>query len=322
MNCFEDLTPDRVIRCAEDSLGCSFSGYIHHLPSYINRVYELESSAEDRYVIKFYRPDRWSLDALLEEHDFILDCHEAEIPVVPPLTLVGGGTLSDDNGIYYAIFPKKSGRLIEINSDDEWVRLGAIIGRMHRAGREFDATHRVILHPEKTTRDDIDFLLNQNLIPEPYRAEFIRLTDRLLEVITPLFDGVELQRIHGDCHAGNILERGKEGLMLIDFDDMAIGPVVHDLWLLLPGYYKDCTNEMDLLIEGYNQFSHFNPRDLILIEPLRAMRMIYFTAWCGSQIDDFKFMHNFPDWGSMGFWEKEIIDLETQLLVIQKELES
>ena len=134
MNCFEDLTPDRVIRCAEDSLGIKFSGYMHTLPSYINRVYELESAHEERYIIKFYRPDRWTLDGLLDEHDFILDCLEDEIPVVPPLVLDGEGTLSDDNGIYYALFNKKSGRLIELNDDEDWIRLGATIGRMHKAG--------------------------------------------------------------------------------------------------------------------------------------------------------------------------------------------
>lgn len=316
MNCFEDLTPDKIISSAERSLNKSFTGYLQPLPSYINRVYELESCDEERYIIKFYRPDRWTLEAILDEHDFILDCLEEEIPVVPPLVLTGEGTLSEIDGIYYALFNKKSGRLIELNSDDDWVRLGAIVGRMHRAGSIYNADNRVLLHPLKTTKDDIDYLLSENLIPEPYQSEFIRLTDIFLEIVTPLFDGVELQRIHGDCHAGNILERPGEGLMLIDFDDMAIGPKVHDLWLLLPGYYKECLKEMDLLLEGYNQFSHFNPKELNLIEPLRAMRMIYFNAWCGSQIDDYKFHKNFPDWGSVGFWEKEINDLEVQLSLI------
>ncbi|MGL1891137.1 MAG: serine/threonine protein kinase [Spirochaetaceae bacterium] len=320
MNCFQDLTPDKIIRCAEESLDRKFSGYLHPLPSYINRVYELEDSAGERFIIKFYRPDRWKLDALMDEHDFIADCFEDEIPVVPPLVLNGDGTLSDDDGIFYAIFNKKSGRLIELNTDDDWIRLGAIIGRMHRAGYQYEAHNRVILHPEKTTKDDIDFLLDENLIPEPYRSEFIRLTDVLLELIIPLFKDVPLQRIHGDCHCGNILDRDKEGLMLIDFDDMATGPAVHDLWLLLPGYYADCITQMDLLLEGYSQFSHFNPKHLKLIEPLRAMRMIYFTSWCGTQIDDYKFMLNFPDWGSVGFWEKEITDLEVQLSVIIEDL--
>lgn len=321
MSCFDNLTPDKVIRCAEESMGKKITGYLHSLPSYINRVYEIESSDGDRYIIKFYRPDRWTLDGILDEHDFIQDCFEEEIPVVPPLILSGGGTLSEDDGIYYAIFNKKSGRLIELNSDEDWIRLGAIVGRMHRAGILYDAENRVTLHPQKTTREDIDYLLENDLIPEPYKTDFIRLTDALLNMITPHFENVPLQRIHGDCHAGNILERPGDGLMLIDFDDMVVGPVVHDLWLLLPGYYRDCLKEVDLLIEGYSQFSAFNPAQLTLIEPLRAMRMIYFTAWCGTQVDDYKFRKNFPDWGTKGFWEKEISDLEVQLSVISKELE-
>lgn len=319
MNDFDDLTPDKIIQCAEDSLTRRFTGYLHPLPSYINRVYELESSDGARFIIKFYRPNRWNLDALMDEHDFIQDCVEDEIPVVPPIILEGGGTIASEGDIYYSIFEKKSGRLIEINSDEEWIRLGAIVGRMHRAGKKYNADSRVTLHPGKTTRDDVDFLLDQDLIPEPYKSEYIKLTDLLIKVITPLFNGVALHRIHGDCHAGNILERGDEGLMLIDFDDMATGPAVQDLWLLLPGYYRDCIKEMDLLLEGYAQFSHFNPKDLILIEPLRAMRMIYFTSWCGSQIDDYKFRHNFPEWGSTGFWQKELNDLELQLSIIIEE---
>lgn len=320
MSSFDDLTPDKIIECAEDSLSRRFTGYIHPLPSYINRVYELESNDGDRFVIKFYRPDRWNLDALLDEHDFIQDCAEDEIPVVTPLILDGDGTIASEGEIYYAIFPKKSGRLIEIKSDEEWIRLGAIVGRMHKTGQKYDAKHRITLHPTKTTRDDVDFLIDQDLIPEPYKSEFIRLTDRLIEIITPLFNNVPLHRIHGDCHAGNILERGEEGLMLIDFDDMVTGPAINDLWLLLPGYHRDCLKEMELLLEGYSQFSHMNPEHLRLIEPLRAMRMIYFTSWCGSQIDDYKFRHNFPDWGSTGFWDKELNDLEVQLSVIIEEL--
>jgi Ser/Thr protein kinase RdoA (MazF antagonist) len=316
MSCFDDLTPDKVISCCEDSLGRSFTGYIHPLTSYINRVYEVESCDGERYIIKFYRPDRWTLEGILDEHDFILDCFQEEIPVVPPITLEGGGTLSDIEGIFYAIFTKRSGRLIELNSDEDWIRLGAIIGRMHRVGGFYECDNRPTLHPMETTRDDIEFLLEENLIPEPYRSEYSRLTETLLNIITPLFEGVELQRIHGDCHSGNILERPGEGLMLIDFDDMATGPRVHDLWLLLPGYYKESLKEMDLLLEGYSSFSTFNPKELRLIEPLRAMRMIYFTAWCGAQIDDYRFKANFPDWGSVGFWEKEVNDLEVQISLI------
>lgn len=315
---FEDLTPDSVIRCAEESLNKRFSSYIEPLPSYINRVYELEDGSGERYIIKFYRPGRWSLEAILDEHDFILDCVEEEIPVVPPLVLEGEGTLSDWNGIYYALFNRRSGRLIEIDDDEGWVRLGAIIGRMHRAGVIYDAENRVVLHPEKSTREDLEYLMD--IIPEPYKTQYLQITTQIIERITPLFEGINLQRIHGDCHAGNILDRDKEGLLLIDFDDMVTGPAVHDLWLLLPGYYRDCTKEMELMIEGYNQFSHFNRNELRLVEGLRAMRMIYFTSWCASQIDDYRFKMNFPDWGTLGFWEKEISDLEVQLEVICDEL--
>ncbi len=311
-----DLTPDRVIKCAEIGLGIKFSSYIEPLPSYINRVYEVESQNGDRYIIKFYRPDRWTIDGILDEHDFIRDCLEEEIPVVPPLNLKNESTLYTDNDLNFAIFNKKQGRLIELNTDEDWIRLGAIIGRMHRVGSQYEVENRIIIHPQESTVDDVEYLVQSGVISEPYLTQYRDVTNRIIKLITPLFNGIELQRIHGDCHGGNILERPGEGLMLIDFDDMATGPRVQDLWLLLPGYLKECHREKELLLEGYNQFSYINPREWDLVEPLRAMRMIYFTSWCSTQIDDSKFLHNFPHWGSTGFWEKEITDLEQQYQII------
>lgn len=321
MNGFEDLTPDKVIYAAEQSLNRSFTGLINPLPSYINRVYELEADSGERIIAKFYRPGRWSLDAILDEHEFIMDCAEAEIPVVSPLILEGEGTLSEEEDIFFALFPKKSGRLIELNDDEDWVRLGAIIGRMHKAGEAYDAEHRIVLDPRHSLKNDIEELLSGEFIPEPQRSEFQKITDSLFQIITPLFEGAEQIRIHGDCHAGNILERPGEGLMLIDFDDMVTGPPVHDLWLLLPGLYDECQKEFFLLVAGYEQFRDFDMSSVKLIEPLRAMRMIYFTAWCARQVDDFKFQKNFPHWGTPAFWTKEISDLEVQIQVILKSLE-
>jgi Ser/Thr protein kinase RdoA (MazF antagonist) len=142
--------------------------------------------------------------------------------------------------------------------------------------------------------------------------EFEDVCSQTLELISPLFDGIENIRIHGDCHRGNILDRAEEGLLLIDFDDMMMGPPVQDLWLLLPGHLSDCRLEMDLLLRGYTQFSDFDHKTLKLIEPLRFMRIIYFLTWCALQKNDHKFRQNFPDWGTESFWIKEIEDLKYQ----------
>jgi Ser/Thr protein kinase RdoA (MazF antagonist) len=314
---FAELTPDIVLSAVENATKTNLTGLLTPFPSYINRVYEIETDDGERLVAKFYRPGRWTETALREEHDFMEDCEKKDIPVVCPVNLKSGGTLGNSNGYFFAVFPKKSGRLFELNRDEDYLRSGALIGRIHSAGLIKEASQRMLLDPAVSTKQDLDELLNGTLISGNLRSDFKRVTDEILSIIVPLFSGVKKHRIHGDCHLGNILSRpgsdGNDSLMIIDFDDMATGPGVQDLWLLLPGNLSESRRELNLLIEGYEQFMPFDYNTSRLIEPLRAMRIIYFLAWCARQIDDFQFQHNFPDWGTDKFWETEIRDLNNQL---------
>ncbi len=314
---FSGLTPDVVLSSVEAATNTNLTGLITPFPSYINRVYEIETDDGDRLVAKFYRPGRWTENALLEEHYFMQNCEERDIPVVCPVKLKNKNTLGNSNGFYFSVFPKKSGRLFELNRDEDYLRAGALIGRIHSSGISKEAKHRIVLDPSNSTRHDLDELLTGDLISGKLKAELKAVTDEILELIIPLFNGVKKHRIHGDCHLGNILSRpgidGNDTLMIIDFDDMAMGPAMQDLWLLLPGNLSESKKELNLLIEGYEQFLPFDYSTSRLVEPLRAMRIIYFLAWCGRQIDDFQFRHNFPDWGTDKFWENEIRDLKKQL---------
>jgi Ser/Thr protein kinase RdoA (MazF antagonist) len=145
---------------------------------------------------------------------------------------------------------------------------------------------------------------------------------QFIEASAPLFDGLERIRIHGDCHRGNILDRLEQGLLLIDFDDMAMGPPVQDLWLLLPDRATKSSHEIGLFLSGYERFRKFDRAGLRCIEPLRAMRMIYFLSWCSRQVGDFQFKRNFPDWGNDTFWQREINDLREQVGFVMDALES
>ncbi len=309
---FENLTPDRILDAVEIGMDCGLTGLTAPLPSYINRVYELESVSGEKLIAKFYRPGRWKRAALQEEHDFVRDCADAEIPVVAPLELAAGGTIGDFEGILYAVFPKKSGREMELCDDEGWLRLGRLVGRIHQAGWERDAEHRLVMHPETTTIPEIDLLLGGGFMSGHMAGRFKEVTSRIVEIALREFEGVELQRIHGDCHRANILERPGEGLMVIDFDDMVMGPAVQDIWLLLPDHANHTRKEINLILEGYEQFMEFDDRQLRLVEILRAMRIIYFLSWCSTQVDDYKFRSNFPDWGSDHFWQREVADLEHQ----------
>ncbi len=311
---FENLGPDGILDAIESAMDLSLTGLTAPLPSYINRVYELQTVSEERLIAKFYRPGRWAREALQDEHDFVADCAADEIPVVAPLVLADGSTIGEHEGILFSVFPKRSGREMDLRTDEGWRRLGGLVGRIHLAGSRQDAENRLRMHPATTTLPEIEQLLD---FMSPYQADrFKEITSRIVEIALREFEGIELQRIHGDCHRANILERPGEGLMVIDFDDMVMGPPVQDIWLLLPDHANQVRHEINLILEGYEQFLDFDDRSLRLVEVLRAMRIIYFLSWCSTQTDDFRFQTTFPDWGSELFWQREIADLERQYHVI------
>lgn len=315
---FEHLVPDTMLDAVEHALGTKMSGLATPLPSYINRVYEVQTLDGDRLIAKFYRPGRWSLECLQEEHEFVADCEEDEIPVIAPLKLPNGKTLHEADGIFFTIFPKRFGRQLELNSPKDWLRVGRLLGRVHVAGSRKEAKERTNLHPELSTEGHINHLLDNGFVTPQYLSEFKDVSYRILDLISDLFDDTEFIRIHGDCHCGNLLSRPGEGIMIIDFDDMMVGPPTQDLWLLLPDRADRCQRELDLLLRGYRMFREFDDSSLRLIEPLRAMRIIYFLAWCSQQVDDFKFRTTYPEWGSDAFWQREISDLSGQMQVIEE----
>ena len=234
---FDGLTPDIIIDAAETALNCRFEGVTIPYPSYINRVYELRRTTGEPVVAKFYRPGRWSFDALSEEHEFMFRCAEADIPLAAPLKLNGGLTLGvTGGGIYFALFPKKAGRRFEPLSKDDWVRLGMLAGRIHNAGAGMSAVERPLLTPEALTGSALKYLESVPFIPAGVKERLRSVTERIIAAAAPEFADIELIPVHGDLHGGNILARPDVGLSVIDFDDMAVAPAAQDLWLLLPGY--------------------------------------------------------------------------------------
>jgi Ser/Thr protein kinase RdoA (MazF antagonist) len=324
---FDRLTPEFVITAVEQILNIGLYGTIVPYPSYINRVYGLTDDAGRELVVKFYRPGRWSEDAILDEHQFIMDLDDDEIPVAVPVKDGDGETLFEaeavtpegETSFYFTVFPRRSGRNFDINEQNDWLRLGRLIARMHTAGRKREAFHRIPCLPGETTRQYINELRNDGLIHPECLEDFNRITETMLDRIIPLFTDIDLHRVHGDCHRGNILDRPGEGLLLIDFDDMMRGPAVQDLWLLLPDHAQHALGELSLLLTGYQDFLRFDREELKLIEPLRFMRIIYFLVWCARQRNDTGFKTAFPSWGGKAFWQKEVEDLEEQAKIIFNE---
>ncbi len=309
-----------MLDAVERATGRRMSGLARPLPSYINRVYEIEDNGGEKLIAKFYRPGRWSPEALQDEHDFVSACHADEVPVIAPLPFQDGQTLHEDNGIFFTIFPKRFGRQFEATSPQDWIRIGRLLGRVHTVGARADAENRTDLHPAESTARHIHHLVDNAIVTPQSVDEFRAVTDSILELIEHLFDDVEFIRIHGDCHSGNLLDRPGEGIMIIDFDDMMVGPPVQDLWMLLPEQADKCHREFGLILQGYEQFREFDDSTFRLIEPLRAMRIIYFLAWCSRQVNDYTFRTQYPEWGSDAFWQREIVDLTRQRDIIEKHL--
>lgn len=315
---FSKLEPNVIWNAIEEAMDCTLTAYISSFTSYINRVYELETTASTRLVVKFYRPGRWSFDAICDEHDFLFDCVEAEVPVVAPLILKSGGSIGEVDGIYFAVYPKKSGRQFELTEDEDWIKVGRLLGRLHQVGSQEDATHRLLISPVDSTRADLRYLESSDVILPEFRKEFSKVIEQIIDLSIPLFKDVAFIRVHGDAHHSNFIDRLNGDILMIDFDDMVMGPSIQDFWLLLGDHVKNCRSQLNLMIRGYEEFRLFDFAELKLIEPLRAMRMIYFTGWCAMQRDDLVFQKRFPNWGNRHFWQKELDDLHRQLEFIRK----
>lgn len=326
---FDTLTPTVVITAIEGAFDVELDGTLEPFPSYVNRVFGVRTEDGEEIIAKFYRPHRWSTEAILEEHSFVAELADAEIPVVPPLLDTEGDSIFEvevDRGdgrepvvIAFALFPKRGGRGFDAEGDDDWLRLGGLVGRIHNVGRRSTATTRLRVDPVEWTGEHIEYLIRERIVHPEFVAEFSEITQTTVELIQPMFSGVETHRIHGDCHRGNILERPGEGLLLIDFDDMMIGPAIQDLWLLLPDHAEKCYRELSLLSEGYSRFGTLDPGEFKLIEPLRFMRMVHFLSWRAHQRHDDWFRREFPEWGNSAFWLREIEDLREQAWYIRSQ---
>ena len=313
---FNSLTPDRIISLVEGALDKRCTNLCRPLISYINRVYELEAEDGQALVAKFYRPGRWSQDGLQDEHDFLRELAAQEIPVIAPLILRSGHSLGCYENIYFAVYPKTGGRSFDEYSEDQWLQLGHLLGRTHNVGALHLPKDRPTMAPDRSTRQQVDYLLSGGFIPDDILPRFKDLAGRLINEINPLFKNTEMIRIHGDCHFSNLIYRPGESFYIIDFDDMVVGPPIQDLWMLLPGYQEDSLAEIELFLEGYEVFRKFDRRSQRLIEPLRAMRYIHYTAWCAYQFAGDGSTRVDEDFGSRYYWQTQITDLQDQFDLI------
>jgi Ser/Thr protein kinase RdoA (MazF antagonist) len=306
--CFADLGPDAALDAVE-AAGLRPTGHCAMLRCLENRVWDLRLEDASHVVMKFYRPARWSRSGIEDEHRFLLDLRDAEIPVCAPLALPGGSTVGEHAGICFGLWPRTGGREPEELGDDELMALGCLLARIHNVGAMRQPAERPVLDADTALIDPLDELLAGSWLPASCEERYASAVESLADVYEDGLADVPFLRIHGDCHRGNLL-RGREGWFFLDFDDFALGPAVHDVWVLVPGSDREALHQREKLLAGYRQFRPFESRWLGLVEPLRAARILKISSWIARRWKETSFQSTFPHFGTELYWERETRDLE------------
>ncbi len=320
---YSGLTPDLVLD-ALDSAGFRGDGRLLALNSYENRVYQVwledaePSSAS--VVAKFYRPGRWTDAQIHEEHAFVLDLAQRELPVVAPLVLEGKGSLHRFGGFPFAVYPRRGGRTPELEDRDTLEWMGRFIGRIHAVGALQPFRERPALDIASFGTEPRDWLLDHGFIPADLLEAWTSVVAQALQGVARCYERageVRSLRLHGDCHAGNVLWTD-DGPHFVDFDDCRMGPAVQDLWMLLSGERADMARGLADVLAGYEDFHEFDPRELHLVEALRTLRLIHYSAWIARRWDDPAFPAAFPWFNTQRYWQDRILELREQIALMDE----
>lgn len=312
---YDRLTPEMILTAVEN-IGLRCDGRLLALNSYENRVYQVGIEDDTPIVAKFYRPDRWSDHAIAEEHQFCRDLADAEIPVVAPISDEHGTTLYRWEEFRFALYPRRGGHWPELDRAGTLTRLGRFLGRIHAVGTGRRFKHRATLSVETYGHTSRDFLLTSGYIPANLTQEYADISAEMLLAVERRFQIVQpitLLTIHGDFHPGNILWTDL-GAHLVDFDDCMNGPAIQDFWMLLSGDNLQMQAQLSELLMGYEDFASFDWRQIQLIEALRALRLIHYSAWLARRWEDPAFPRYFPWFGEKGYWQEQIATFRNQLV--------
>ena len=323
---FAELTPD-VVDQALASIGLFSDGRMHALNSFENRVYQLYLEDGAQVVTKFYRPHRWQREQILEEHAFTQELMAQDIPVVGP-AVYQGQTLHRFGGFYFSVSPRKGGRQVELDDEEVLLWIGRFLARIHAVGAERPFKYRPTLNVQTFGYEPLNTLAEGHIALE-VQATWRRVCERALSLVSEHMTSVGTDilnlRLHGDCHPGNVLwtpldaaPPATPGPHFVDLDDARMGPAVQDLWMLTQGDRANRTYQLSCLIEGYEQFRPFDRRELGLIEPLRTLRLIHYSAWLAQRWNDPIFPVNFPWFGSREYWEDQVQLLQDQIEAMQE----
>jgi Ser/Thr protein kinase RdoA (MazF antagonist) len=312
VNSFFNLDPEMIMQATENA-GFIPTGEFTQLNSYENRVFDVRlepGQKQDRLIAKFYRPGRWSAEALREEHEFLFDLESEGIPVVAPLVGKNNSSLWQQDGIWVAFFSKFKGRMPEEFLGNDLFQVGRRLAQIHNIGARKDFRHRAVVgNFPYSMEENLDFLANW-IAPE-VRHRYLDAAETVVNTCRDLFDSESFLRIHGDCHRGNLLSRalptGRE-FYFVDFDDCSMGPEVQDFWMLFSDL--DSKDEQDLILSGYEELREFPHQQLRWVPWLRGLRIFSYAAWIARRWEDPSFPRLFPDFDSYSYWAEETEAIE------------
>lgn len=316
---YSRLSPDVVIDAVE-SQGFYCDGRQLALNSYENRVYQVGIEDGTPLIAKFYRPERWSDEQILEEHRFSAELAATEVSAVEPMLDKAGNSLFNFGGFRFALYRRQGGHAPELDNFDHLLSLGRVLGRMHACSAVSQFNYRPDIDIQRYAIDSRDFILAQGFMPKSLEESYRSLADHLIELVSTVFARVEYRpiRLHGDCHPGNILWRDNAP-HFVDFDDARSGPAIQDLWMLLSGDRQQQTAQLAEVIEGYQEFCDFNYAEISLIEALRTLRIMHYSAWLARRWSDPAFPMNFPWFNTERYWAEHILELREQFSLLQEE---
>jgi len=313
---FHALTPNFIMDAVE-SRGFRCDCRTLALNSYENRVYQVGIEDGQPLIAKFYRPGRWSDRQIIEEHGFCFELAEHELPVVAPWRSPDGESLFHHHGFRFALYPRQGGHAPEFDNLDNLLILGRMLGRIHCIGGVRPFEHRPVLDSPSFGHASVE-LIREHFIPIEYRSSYVAVTGQLLETMDGILAAagpIRFIRTHGDCHSGNILWRD-DAPHFVDFDDSRMAPAVQDLWMMLSGDRPRRTAQLEALLEGYTEFCEFDPRELRLVEVLRTLRMLHYSAWLANRWKDPMFPASFPWFNTVRYWGEQILELREQLAAL------
>lgn len=316
---FFQLDPESILDSVEKAIQIEepeirATGRSLSLNSLENRVFDVELEDNSHVVAKFYRPGRWTKEQIQEEHEFLYALEDAEVPVISPLWMGDRSVFASDSGIFFALFPKVRGRLMDELDDERLRTMGRYIARIHNVGEHFHFEHRLKMNVEDWAIKSLAFLQSSRFLPKEYQQRYEILCQEVIRLVRPFLDSSAKISLHGDCHLGNTLWQ-QDSPFFLDFDDSISAPAVQDIWMVVRGRDSEALRQRNILLEGYEAFRPFSRPSLKYIELLRSLRMIQYSAWIGRRWDDPHFPKIFPHFGSSKYWEEEMHAIQESLAI-------